>query len=341
MKFCFLSLLLVGFCSVGFCAVLSASEQAIPGTPIPGTRSGSRFTMENVGDKILLFKENEKPIFCYVYDVITNESVPEAETTRRMHGCYIHPLYGIDGEILTDDFPVDHYHHHGVFWAWPHVKVGENREYDLWTDNTELKQRFCRWERIDTNDDSILLDVENGWFVGDEKVMKEVVSVRVFPQQGDSRSINVRLSFTPLNEPVTLRGAEEKSYGGLAIRFKPGKNPSTGQMFSQITVPGGIAEEDLPETPLPWADFTSFFGEKETPSGATIFIPASHYDYPPTWLTRHYGAMCVGWPGVVGRTFSKGETFTIEYRLWVHQNAVNLDRLKQEYDDYLKNAMKE
>ena len=30
---------------------------------------------------------------------------------------YIHPLYGLDGEVLTEDFPRDHPHHRGVFWA--------------------------------------------------------------------------------------------------------------------------------------------------------------------------------------------------------------------------------
>jgi hypothetical protein len=27
---------------------------------------------------------------------------------------YIHPLYGLDGEILTEDFPADHLHHRGL-----------------------------------------------------------------------------------------------------------------------------------------------------------------------------------------------------------------------------------
>ncbi|UCF15923.1 MAG: PmoA family protein, partial [Phycisphaerales bacterium] len=31
---------------------------------------------------------------------------------------YIHPLYGLDGQVLTEDFPRDHPHHRGVFWAW-------------------------------------------------------------------------------------------------------------------------------------------------------------------------------------------------------------------------------
>ena len=31
---------------------------------------------------------------------------------------YVHPLYDLDGKIFTEDFPEDHRHHRGVFWAW-------------------------------------------------------------------------------------------------------------------------------------------------------------------------------------------------------------------------------
>ena len=59
----------------------------------------------------------------YNHGVITDEKVP-AKDARRSRACYIHPLWGLNGEVLTDDFPKDHYHHHGVFWAWPHVEIG-------------------------------------------------------------------------------------------------------------------------------------------------------------------------------------------------------------------------
>ncbi|RLA41026.1 MAG: hypothetical protein DRR42_25125, partial [Gammaproteobacteria bacterium] len=30
---------------------------------------------------------------------------------------YVHPVMGLDGEEMTDDFPCDHPHHRGIFWA--------------------------------------------------------------------------------------------------------------------------------------------------------------------------------------------------------------------------------
>ena len=45
---------------------------------------------------------------------------------------YIHPLYSLDGQILTEDFPADHLHHRGIFWAWHQLYTGDKRIGDGW-----------------------------------------------------------------------------------------------------------------------------------------------------------------------------------------------------------------
>ena len=65
--------------------------------------------------------EGDRPVLVYNQGLIA----PEKPRTGRAAGEFIHPLYGLDGEVLTDDFPADHTYHRGVFWAWPHVKIGE------------------------------------------------------------------------------------------------------------------------------------------------------------------------------------------------------------------------
>ncbi len=99
--------------------------------------------------------------------------------------------------------------------------------------------------------------------------------------------MDVALELTPLDQPVTLAGAEGKSYGGLTLRFAPCTNPV-------ITTLLGNRPADLPMTRLPWADLTADFGAGK-PSGAAIFVVPSHPDFPPMWLTRHYGVLCLGW----------------------------------------------
>jgi len=303
--------------------------------------------------KQLILSEGSLPILTYQYDVIEHENVPQNDR-RRLAGCYVHPLHGLRGEILTDNAPADHYHHHGVFWTWPHVGVhkpdGKVTEYDLWTSNTALKQYFVHWIDKTTSDQTAVFEVENGWFIGDpqdgNKIMTEQVKVAVHRIQkgGDvtSRAVDFEFQWQPTDKPITLRGADDKSYGGFSMRFKPfvpdearSRNVLAKRSeINRITVPTGDAKVDLPETPLAWVDYTSTFLPQRGLSGATVFVPKTHPDYPPTWLTRYYGPLCIGWPGVQGQTFQPGEKIELCYRIWIHDGAVTVSQIKKAYDEY-------
>ena len=311
------------------------------------------FRFEENGKKQLTLSEGSLPVLTYQYDLMEHEHVP-IQDQRRLAGCYVHPLYGINGEMLTDNAPDDHYHHHGVFWTWPHVGLhepdGKITKYDLWTSNTALKQHFVRWMGKTLSDETATIEVENGWFVGDpkagNKIMSEWVKIivhRVRKVDGiASRAVDFEFVWQPTDKPISLRGAEGKSYGGFTVRFKPavdeGKKSAEASETNRITVPSGIAKKDLPETPLAWADYTSIFGDqsidRKRSSGATIFIPKTHPDFPPTWLTRYYGPLCVGWPGVQEQTFQPDEDIKLHYRLWIHDGAVTVPQIEQAYGEY-------
>ena len=301
-------------------------------------REESRLRFEEISEQSIRLSEGADPVWVYNFGPITRSDLPETEK-RRARSCYIHPLYGLRGEILTDDFPEDHYHHHGVFWTWPHVGIhqpdGQVKHYSSWDGMDDLKQKFVQWKGRTTDQTSATLYVENGWFLGDEKVMIENVTIRTFPKKEEAnqatRAIDLEFLWIPMDKPITLRGAEEKSYGGLTIRFRPQTNKPGEEKITTITVPEGVAEGDLPEKPLPWADLTSRFGTGEHRSGATIFIPPSHPDFPPTWLTRYYGPLCVGWPGVQGKTFQPKEEIRLSYRLWIHESEVNVEQIRKAY----------
>jgi len=287
-----------------------------------GTESGFRFA--DVNYKSLGLWEGGRPVLVYNHGVITSTNAP----ADRARSSYVHPLYGLDGEVLTDDFPKDHYHHRGLFWSWPHVKSGE-QEADLWM-LTGIRHQFERWLGRELLPTKANLGMQNGWFIGARKVVDERVWLRVSPTTAEGRVIDVELTWTPLNEPLTLRGAEGKSYGGLTLRFAP----RTGETI--ITTPDGRSQEDLPIAHLPWADLSAQFAGVKAPSGAAILIAPEHPDYPPEWLTRHYGVLCVGWPGVKGQTFPPDKTIHVRYRVWIHRGIPEAEKLKQIYEEYAR-----
>ncbi|HOX55941.1 MAG TPA: PmoA family protein [Candidatus Paceibacterota bacterium] len=278
------------------------------------------FRFTSIDDKSCGLWEGEKPVFVYNHGVMLKEGVP----ADRARSSYVHPLYGLDGEVLTDDFPKDHYHHRGLFWSWPHVTI-DGKDYDLWM-LKGIRHEFDQWEQ-EAKSRRAVLKVQNYWVADGCRVMKEVAEFTVFPATKDARAIDVKFTWTPLKQPITLAGAEGKSYGGLTLRFAP-------RTDTVITTPLGIDEKDLPMTRLPWADLTAAYPGVGRPSGAAIFISPKHPDFPPMWLTRHYGVLCVGWPGVEAQTFPAGRDIVCSYRVLVHRNLLGKDQLQKFYDTY-------
>jgi hypothetical protein len=298
----------------------SAARAAEAAKTSDSAPTGFRFAP--VDDKSMGLWEGTKPVLVYNHGVISRAGVP----ADRNRSTYVHPLYGLDGEVLTDDFPADHHHHRGLFWAWPHVSIG-GKHYDLWM-LSGIQQRFERWLAQAATNNTALLGVENGWYVGEQKVMAERVWLRVLPATSDQRILDLDFTWTPLGEAVGLAGAEGKSYGGLTLRFAPRTN-------TVITTTLGNGSEDLPMTRLAWADLSAKFAGTPQPSGASIFIAPDHPNYPPMWLTRHYGVLCVGWPGVEAKTFKAGEPIRCRYRVWIHRGAPDGTAVARAYDAYV------
>lgn len=294
---------------------------------VPMAPFGPGYSLEEVGNTSLKILEAGRPVLTYNYGLMTGEHVPERDH-RRTRACYIHPVWGLNGEVLTEDFPRDHYHHHGVFWAWPYIGVG-GKTYDLWQ-GTGMDDRFVRWLTRETGPIAAVVGVENGWFVGEKKVMIERLWITAYAAEEDSQAIDLRLVLIPTDQPVSLQGRGGKSYGGLTVRFQ-----NLPRQDVTITVPSGRTEGDLKMTKLEWVDFTGKYPGREKPSGATVMIHPEHPDYPPTWLTRHYGPQCVGWPGVEAQTFQPGEPIQLDYRLRVHRGLPELDELNAAYAGYV------
>lgn len=280
------------------------------------------FRLEAITDGALGLWEGERPVLVYRHGVQSRSGVP----AKYNRSSYVHPLYGLDGEILTDDFPKDHYHHRGVFWAWPGIRI-DGKQYNLWMPSG-IRQQFERWTGKTLQKEKAVLGVENGWYVGEKRVVREKVTITVHRASKDSQSVDFDFTWTAVDRPVTLWGAAGKSYGGFTLRYAPREK-------TVITVPSGPTSGDLAVTRLEWADLTARFQGAPGRSGAAIFIDPKHPDYPPTWLTRHYGVLCVGWPGVKPDDLEPGKSVRCSYRVWVHRGNRDARALGAAYKEYV------
>ena len=308
---------------VVFIGCLIANLLALLALPIEclSAESSSEFRFEDAAGGGVKLWQGKQPVLVYHSEQV-KQSGAAAVGNR---ASYVHPSYGLDGEVITDDFPKDHYHHHGLFWGWPHVIIG-GKDYDFWKmRGTEIK--FKRWLSKEADAKGATLAVENEWMVGDKPVVREEARLLVHPATADGRLMEVRLKWTPLEQAITLGGAEGKSYGGLSLRFAPRED-------TVITVPSGPTSQDLLITRLPWADLSARFAGAKELSGAALFVDPHHPGYPLEWMTRAYGLLAVGWPGVKPQTVENGKTVTCAYGVWIHRGRVDAARIQREYEAF-------
>ncbi|MBN1293089.1 MAG: PmoA family protein [Candidatus Latescibacteria bacterium] len=264
------------------------------------------FTFTDNDNKFLTLYENESPVMTYVYGMNLKEGVPEDRTRSG----YIHPVYGLDGEILTEDFPVDHYHHRGIYIAWPRVIV-DGDSLDLWHIRG-IEKRFERWLLKETGPVYARLGIQTGWYKGENKVVDERLFVTVYRVGTIGRIMDFQVTFEALYSPVKIIGsADLKGYGGFNYRPATFEEPV-------ITAEGETqADSDLKR--FAWADFSARFGGRNVSSGTAIFEDKRNINTPNGWCIRHYGFLGIEWPGNNPYILEPGTQLMNRYRIWFHR----------------------
>ena len=286
----------------------------------PSSVTSDPFEFEQTSEERMLLTEEGSLVYGYVFGMNLAEGVPE----DRRRASYLHPVWGLDGEVMTDDFPVDHYHHRGIFWTWPQVFVG-NDTLSLW-DIRGIKQRFENWLVRETGPVYARLGVQNGWYTDNgRRVVDERVWITAYRTSGLGRIIDFELSWEAADTPVGIQGsADIKGYGGFSIRFAPFEEPV-------ITTIGGRQTEDSNRLPFSWADFSARIGGREKVSGAAVFDHQQNIGFPSGWCLRHYGFTGIAWPGIEPFWLKPGQPLNARYRVWIHRGDAEHGRLPDSY----------
>jgi len=144
---------------------------------------------------------------------------------RRAH--YVHPLYDLSGNVITEDFPKDHLHHRGIFWAWHQVLASETSAGDAWicrdfdwavqNVKTTVVKNVARihasavWKSSKLKDDA-----------GQEiPIARDDVEIRIWPRGKRGRAIDFEIRLTALVPDLRIGGSDDtKGYGGFSTRIR-------------------------------------------------------------------------------------------------------------------------
>ncbi len=271
-------------------------------TAIALAASAAPFEFRDIAPESIELREGASPVYVYHHGVVRKSGAPE----DRARCCYLHPVYTPAGTVLTDDFPADHYHHRGIFWAWP-VVVVDGERLDGWL-LKGLRARFVRWLAREAGPDKARLAVENAWMAGERAVVRETVEILARPASGGRRELDFRLVFEAIGAPVELRGepAEAKGYGGFSVRFAP-------RQETVILTDTGRESADSNMAPHRWAALEAVYSGRR--AALRIDIDPSHPGFPNGWCLRHYGFLGVNYPGLSAHRLEVGRPLELRYRV--------------------------
>lgn len=286
----------------------------------------SRFEFTK-SDQGILVKEDGR-------DVLFYQMAPKSLNGEYTRTNYIHPLYGLDGAILTEDFPEDHYHQRGIFWAWHQLYADGRRMGDGWLlEDFDTPVISAEADAANSRLNTVVhwtspkLTDENGKPL---PYIEERLSLQFYPLQGDVRTLDFDLELTALSDSVYIGGSEdEKGYGGFSTRVKL----PDGMLFKGED--GSVTPQNLQIDAGPWIDFTGKLGADSTLTGVTILSHKDNPGYPQKWILRPSKSMQnIVYPGREPVSLPKAEPLTLRYRLLIHRGSLSDSAIDKSLADF-------
>ena len=283
-----------------------------------------------IKDEGVLFTQAGKPLLFY-------QRQTKSQAGKHPRANYIHPLYDLDGNVLTEDFPADHPHHRGIFWAWHQLWVGDQKMGDGWA-----CQGFA-WDVTQLNvepqtDGSMLLKACVHWKSSpaakpDETssaLVEERTTIRITAAPHQPRTLDFTIRLRALQENTRIGGSEnDKGYGGFSTRIRLPDGVRFVSPTSDVT-PQRTAVEAGPAL-----DILGRFGAQDKSSGLAILCHPSNPGFPQPWLLRSKRSMQnVAYPGRHAVVLPTDGDLTLRYRLVIHRGSAasaDLQRWQQDY----------
>ena len=272
----------------------------------------------------LLFTENNENVLFYQVE-------PKNQDGKYERCNYIHPLWGVDGTVITEDFPADHLHHRGVFWAWHQVWIGDKRIGDPWA-IIDFDQNVTNTEFKTLKNGSGELKVEVDWKSKlwkkeGEKVpyIKENIIIVIHPQKANYRKIDFKISLLALEENLKIGGSEnEKGYSGFSVRMVLPEDI----IFSGPA--GNIEPQTIAVKSNGYVNISGSLLDGNKNGGVVIIDSPENPGYPQSWILRKQKSMQnPAYPGQHAVSISTTKPLVLKYSLVVYSGELSDKKIQK------------
>jgi Family of unknown function (DUF6807) len=287
--------------------------------------SGQHFTTIKSSEGIEISENGNKVLFYQVR--------PKSVDGKYERSGFVHPLYDLNGKILTDDMPRDHPYHRGIFWAWHQIILNDKNIADGWMSDHVSFQPVKT--RVKKGRGSVILHSEMIWNAELETnkwqpIVKEKTTIRVFKSTLRYRMLDFDINLFALTDGLQIGGSDdEKGYGGFCLRLKLPAD------ISFASVNKNVIPQETPVLAGPWMDITgSFDGPSSPKNGVIVFGYRSGLRNQYPWILRRVTSMQnVPFPGRSPILLSK-KGLKLSYRIIVHNGEMSNEEIGKLYQQY-------
>lgn len=317
-----------------------------PGTGI-AQQTGMRITASGQGIEV---HDGEQPVLFYQ----ARAKSMEGQWSR---AAYVHPLYDLDGQILTEDFPADHRHHRGVFWAWHQLFTRDLQLGDAWVCKDFVrdlqsqhssvssigKKRVAVIDSISLWKSPLLKDLNEEML----PIVQERVLITVHERSEAWRCVDFDISLLAVLKNVRIGGSDDvKGYGGFSARIQlnpqqvfrfqsgevePAKKAVSGGPWVDISDDRrGLAIMVHPSNPMVGPAIP-----KDQDAEGTEIADGQEEQPAMDWILRRKRSMQNAvYPGRTPVSLSTKVPTRLRYRLVIHDGKQRGDSLQAIYEDY-------
>jgi hypothetical protein len=277
-----------------------------------------------------------------VYHAAVAQPPDPLDAAYRRSG-FLHPVYTPDGRVLTDDFPPDHAHQHGVFFAWVNTSHA-GHAVDFWNQlqKTGTVEHVALEQVIEGPVFAQLqarlrhLDLT---FPEPRAVLEETWTIRVY---------NIAEPFViDFESRQTCAGKEplvvnKYHYGGMALRGNrawldeqaKGVAPAGERnAFSDFVTSEGRGRADGNHTRPRWVDLFGKLDERFC--GLALLSHPQNFNFPqPVRLHPSKPYFCFSPMVEEGFTIAPGGEYLSRYRLVAHNGSPERDQLDRCWREY-------
>ncbi len=282
----------------------------------------AQLTIQKESEGILV-QENNKPVLFY-------QTAPKNHNGQYERTNYVHPLWNVDGTVLTEDFPSDHLHQRGVFWAWHQILIDGKSVGDGWAlehYNQEVVHTDWKTHKNGTATLSAKINWESDLFTQNGKVvpyLEENTDITIHPQKNNYRRIDFEIRLNPLVNSVAIGGSEdEKGYSGFSVRMKLPEDV----IFAGPN--GEIAPENKAVNSPVFVNVSGTF-DGDHLGGVVMIDSPDNPDYPQSWILRKKNSMQnIKYPGQHPVTITSRDPLVLNYSLVTYKGKLSKRKIKK------------